>query len=429
MVWLAAEGRLLGLNGSGRSAAAASADQLRAEGYEAMPQTGPYTITVPGCVDAWVEVLGRCGTWTLGACLEAAERLAREGFELSAVAAGWITHFAASGLADDGWRALFAPAGRAMAAGSACSSRPWRPRTDGLLKAAARSSTEAILAGSWPRGCRSWAVGSPPPTWRRIGRSGWSRWARATVATAAPSHLEHGAARSVPAEVRSGRVRAFWPQPCRHLHARRRSGRSESRCWASVRQGRRQDSSGRLAQRRRRGPRRRPCPRSAAAVTPGSSPCRPTNVITGDDRPGLGRPRRASPESTRPPGLRCTAAGDRAWRDHPGPRRCISPSARRPSASPSTPARRSSPPRARATRSSCAGWAPRKCSSTTDGLPRRSTSADHAGPPCSTSSATRAARLASVRHASRTIYQIGFSAALVRWWTSTRSRTCPAESR
>jgi len=117
MVWRAEEQRLLGLNGSGRSAAAASADALRREGYSEMPQSGPYTITVPGCVDAWVEVLQRCGTWDLGRCLQAAERLARDGFEISEHAAGWMRAFNAGGLADDGWHALFAPGGAPPAAG------------------------------------------------------------------------------------------------------------------------------------------------------------------------------------------------------------------------------------------------------------------------------------------------------------------------
>jgi gamma-glutamyltranspeptidase/glutathione hydrolase len=62
MVWLAGEQELLGLNGSGPAAAAASAEALLAAGHSTMPRRGPHTVTVPGCVDAWSEVLVRCGT-------------------------------------------------------------------------------------------------------------------------------------------------------------------------------------------------------------------------------------------------------------------------------------------------------------------------------------------------------------------------------
>jgi gamma-glutamyltranspeptidase/glutathione hydrolase len=117
MVWLAREQRLLGLNGSGRSAAAASSAELRRAGHDSMPQFGAYTITTPGCVDAWVEVLRRCGTRSLAETLAPAERLAREGFEVSPKLAGWIELFGDTPLADDGWRRIFSPGGARPKAG------------------------------------------------------------------------------------------------------------------------------------------------------------------------------------------------------------------------------------------------------------------------------------------------------------------------
>ncbi|HLJ32297.1 MAG TPA: gamma-glutamyltransferase, partial [Ktedonobacteraceae bacterium] len=43
-------GKLHGLNGSGRSAQAATIERYRDLGYTSMPVTGIHTVTIPGCV-------------------------------------------------------------------------------------------------------------------------------------------------------------------------------------------------------------------------------------------------------------------------------------------------------------------------------------------------------------------------------------------
>ena len=117
MVWLAGEQELLGLNGSGPAAAAASAEALLAAGHSTMPQRGPHSVTVPGCVDAWSEVLARCGTLGLDRLLAPAERFAREGFPLSHKAALWIGLFPSLTPVDEFWRNTYWPQGRAPGAG------------------------------------------------------------------------------------------------------------------------------------------------------------------------------------------------------------------------------------------------------------------------------------------------------------------------
>ena len=81
----AASGKLHGLNGSGRAAAAASADDLRRRGFETMPQKGIHAVTVPGSIDAWFtasETLGKLG---FDAVLQPAIHYAKNGYAVSPI--------------------------------------------------------------------------------------------------------------------------------------------------------------------------------------------------------------------------------------------------------------------------------------------------------------------------------------------------------
>ncbi|HEV3230627.1 MAG TPA: gamma-glutamyltransferase family protein [Candidatus Dormibacteraeota bacterium] len=118
MVWQAATRELVGLNGSGRAAAATSARRLRDAGYTVMPQRGPHTVTVPGCVDGWWELRARFGSRALAELLAPARRLAAEGFPISPKAALWLAGFPALHEADGAWLAQFWPGGAPPEAGS-----------------------------------------------------------------------------------------------------------------------------------------------------------------------------------------------------------------------------------------------------------------------------------------------------------------------
>src|SRR6056297_2156423 len=76
-LWCDAGGRVETINGSGRLPGAFDASALAAEGYSALPATGPLTVSVPGVVAAWGEALERYGTRTLcdvlAPAIEAAE--------------------------------------------------------------------------------------------------------------------------------------------------------------------------------------------------------------------------------------------------------------------------------------------------------------------------------------------------------------------
>lgn len=72
-------GNVLGLNGSGRASRRADAAWLAASGLSEIPRRSVHAITVPGAIDAWDQLLRRCGTMTLGACLAPAIALAENG--------------------------------------------------------------------------------------------------------------------------------------------------------------------------------------------------------------------------------------------------------------------------------------------------------------------------------------------------------------
>src|SRR5439155_14155140 len=55
-------GKTYGLNSGGWAPSGMSADYLKSKGYTAMPQSGIYSITVPGAVAGWDTLRSRFGT-------------------------------------------------------------------------------------------------------------------------------------------------------------------------------------------------------------------------------------------------------------------------------------------------------------------------------------------------------------------------------
>ncbi|MCW3477105.1 gamma-glutamyltransferase [Limobrevibacterium gyesilva] len=79
----AATGAVLALNASGPAPRAAQLEDYRARGFLAMPEHGPLSWTVPGCVDGWCQMLARCGTMKLADVLAPAIEYARDGFPVA----------------------------------------------------------------------------------------------------------------------------------------------------------------------------------------------------------------------------------------------------------------------------------------------------------------------------------------------------------
>jgi gamma-glutamyltranspeptidase/glutathione hydrolase len=78
-----ATGQAYALNSSGRSGSGATLADLRARGLDAMPATGPASVSVPGAVGGWAAALDRFGTISWSAALAPAVELATDGLPVS----------------------------------------------------------------------------------------------------------------------------------------------------------------------------------------------------------------------------------------------------------------------------------------------------------------------------------------------------------
>jgi gamma-glutamyltranspeptidase/glutathione hydrolase len=112
LVWSADEERLLGLDASGRAGALMTPENIQAMGLESVPTTGAPSITVPGAVGGWAELLGRLGTISLADALAPAIDVAAGGFPVTPIIARQWGRELPKLLADPGARATYLIGGR-----------------------------------------------------------------------------------------------------------------------------------------------------------------------------------------------------------------------------------------------------------------------------------------------------------------------------
>jgi gamma-glutamyltranspeptidase/glutathione hydrolase len=86
-------GKLIGINGSGRSPAGQTLEQLKAKlapGAISLPPVGPLPVTIPGTVDAWFDLHARFGKLPMAQVLAPTIRYAREGHPVAPVIAMYL---------------------------------------------------------------------------------------------------------------------------------------------------------------------------------------------------------------------------------------------------------------------------------------------------------------------------------------------------
>jgi gamma-glutamyltranspeptidase/glutathione hydrolase len=76
-------GDVVGMNGSGRAGALATASFFEQAGRETIPGSGPLSVSLPGAVAAWDDALARFGTISLAEALAPGIGYARDGFPVS----------------------------------------------------------------------------------------------------------------------------------------------------------------------------------------------------------------------------------------------------------------------------------------------------------------------------------------------------------
>ncbi|MEX0761107.1 MAG: gamma-glutamyltransferase [Dehalococcoidia bacterium] len=88
LIWMKGERRVIALNGSGRSAAAANVGDVRKKGHNKIPKDGPdaaFSVSAPGTVDGWQTALETHGRMTLGEVLQPAIDYAINGYGVSEI--------------------------------------------------------------------------------------------------------------------------------------------------------------------------------------------------------------------------------------------------------------------------------------------------------------------------------------------------------
>lgn len=90
IVYSAKTRRVHVLNASGRSAQAATIEEFTRRELKSIPYRGELSVSVPGTVDGWHELLANHGTRTMAQAVEPAIHYAREGYAVSEIIArGW----------------------------------------------------------------------------------------------------------------------------------------------------------------------------------------------------------------------------------------------------------------------------------------------------------------------------------------------------
>jgi gamma-glutamyltranspeptidase / glutathione hydrolase len=143
MVYDAKTKSVHGLNASGRAPAAATLQEFQKRGIQKIPLRGELSVSVPGVVDGWSELLTKYGTITLAQALAPAIKYARDGYAVSEIIA-WQWREVADLLAKDPNAAsVFLPNGKPPAPGDVFKN----PKLAASLELIARDGRDAFYRG------------------------------------------------------------------------------------------------------------------------------------------------------------------------------------------------------------------------------------------------------------------------------------------
>lgn len=117
IVYNAKEKKLYGLNASGRAPALANPEYFASRGLTSIPEKGPLSWSVPGCVNGWQVLRDKLGSKSLAEILEPSIAYAEKGAPVPEVIASYWKASEAKLNSDPGSRAVFMPQGKALATG------------------------------------------------------------------------------------------------------------------------------------------------------------------------------------------------------------------------------------------------------------------------------------------------------------------------
>jgi gamma-glutamyltranspeptidase/glutathione hydrolase len=147
IVYGAKDRRVHALNASGRSPYAATLEEFRRRGLKSIPYRGELSVSVPGVIDGWAELLKQHGTIDLARALAPAIAYARDGFAVSEIIAGQWKAEEGTLAKDPAAAAVFLPGGRAPATGEVFKN----PKLAASLDAIAAGGRDAFYKGAIAR--------------------------------------------------------------------------------------------------------------------------------------------------------------------------------------------------------------------------------------------------------------------------------------
>jgi len=143
IVWDAKTARLYGLNGSGRAPGTLTADKVSPDADGTVPESTPYSWTVPGAVDGWFELHRRFGRLPIADLLAPSIAAARDGVPAPQVIAGMWAQGERLHRTKPGFAAVYLPGGHAPREGE-----PFRnPALAATYEAIARGGRDAFYKG------------------------------------------------------------------------------------------------------------------------------------------------------------------------------------------------------------------------------------------------------------------------------------------
>ena len=134
---------LRALNASGRSAYAASPDVFASRNLTRIPNTGVLSVTVPGVVEGWSELLSKYGTIPMSKAVAPAIGYAKDGYAVSEIIGGQWKNSERKLAADPVTAATFLPVGHAPRPGEVFTN----PHLAATLQTIAAGGRDAFYKG------------------------------------------------------------------------------------------------------------------------------------------------------------------------------------------------------------------------------------------------------------------------------------------
>jgi len=147
IVWDPKARELAGYNGSGRSPASLTLEELQRRGITRLPPLGPLPVSVPGCVDGWFALHARFGKLPMARVLAPAIRHAKEGAPVTELVAHYWAISETRLKPFAGFAETFLPNGRAPRKGELFAN----PRLAATLELLAKEGRDAFYKGDVAR--------------------------------------------------------------------------------------------------------------------------------------------------------------------------------------------------------------------------------------------------------------------------------------